>query len=146
MPEMKLLPNQLKEAAYHRTHYAACPAPGTTVDDITNNDYWTHVAKKLRPGTLIEVLPEDMTFFATLIVLWVGQNVIRVKLLNFVNLTDEVAESEEEEGQHKVSWRNGKNWCVMRKTDGAIIKENLPSKKDALIWLADLETGQMTGN
>lgn len=145
MPEMKLLPNQLKEAAFQRTHFAACPAPGTTLEDIANNEYWTHVARKLRPGTLIEVLPEDMTFFATLIVLWVGMNVVRVKVLSFVNLGDEEATSEGEESANKVAWRNGKNWCVLRRNDGAIIKENLASKKDALIWVADFETGQMAG-
>lgn len=144
MPEAKLLPSQMKEAAYHRTHFSAAPAGGTTLEDISNNDFWTHVARKLRPGTLIEVLPEDMSFFATLLVTWVGQNIVRVKVLSYVNIRDEDV-SEDEESPHKVSWRNGKNWCVLRHKDGAIIKENLPSKKDALLWVADLETGQMTG-
>lgn len=139
MPEIKLLPNQLKEANYARTVFAAAPAAGTTKENITNNDYWTHVARKLTPGTILEVLPEDLAFFATLLVLWVGQNVVKVKLLSFVELGDAEDADETDETNCKVTWRNGKNWCVTRVKDGAIIKDSLPSKKDALLWVAEFE-------
>jgi hypothetical protein len=139
MPEMKLLPNQMKEATYTRTVFAAAPAAGTTKEDIANNEYWTHVARKIQPGTIIEVLPEDLAFFATLIVLWVGQNAVKVKLLSFIELGDGEDDAERDETTFKVAWRNGKNWCVTRIADGAIIKDSLPSKKDALLWVAEFE-------
>jgi len=143
MPEMKLLPNQLKEAAYQRPHYAATPVEGTTKEDILNNSYWTHIARKVTPGSIIDVVPEDMAFFAQLIVTWVGHFDIRVKLLNYVDLADEMPMPNG--ADFTPVWRNSRKWCVQRAKDGAIIAENLPSKKDAAVWIAEYETNQMTG-
>jgi len=144
MPEMKLLPNQLKEAAYQRTVFSATPAVGTTKEDILNNEYWTHVARKVQPGSLIEVTPEDLSFYALLIVTWVGHFDLRVKLLNYVELTEENGELAQGADYTPV-WRQGRKWCVLRVKDNAIIAENLPTKKEALVWIADRETSQMTG-
>ena len=78
---MAMTPSKLKEASYVRNIFVATPEAGTTLEDVQDPAFWTHVAKQLRISDRIEVIPEDSAFFAELYVQNVRLNTVNVKLL-----------------------------------------------------------------
>ena len=137
---MAMTPSKLKEASYVRNIFVATPEAGTTLEDVQDPAFWTHVAKQLRISDRIEVIPEDSAFFAELYVQNVRLNTVNVKLLRH-NIFAE-AEDEAKDELHDIKWRGPlAKFRVTRKKDNATLKEGFESKADARQWLATYELG-----
>src|SRR5688500_2936557 len=55
-------------ASVRRIHWFTAPS-GTSIDDLMTPDYWQRIASKFQPLDRIEIVDDDHTYFAELIVL-----------------------------------------------------------------------------
>lgn len=135
----------LKEAEFVRPVYCATIPRGTEPEDLLKPEYWAHVATHLRPWARIEARAEDGTWFAEYIVLSVDRTWARVKMLGKHNLTNrDVALSKAEQISNsgfEVKWRGGAKWSVVRKVDGAVMKEGM-ERDEADIAMKQVEMDQ----
>lgn len=136
---MKLIGPRFKPAEYCRTVYQATPEPGTTLEDLLKPGFWAHVAAKLRKGDRIEVVIEDGTYFAELYVKHANKIEAHVHLMREVQLAKSQTKDEELDlaklfPDHSIRFAAGK-WRILRKEDKAILKEELKSKAEAILWL-----------
>lgn len=129
----KLLPSRLQIADHYRSHYGVVAEDGVSLDDLLRPEYWAHVATKLRKFDIIEVLPEDGSFFVELIVLQVGIGYAKVMLLREVGLeADEVLPDAD---GVIVKWKGPhRKWAVIRTTDGQILRDGHEDKAAAALW------------
>lgn len=130
MAAYKLSPAKLQPAEHYRTRYAAVVDDGTTVEDLQRPEFWCHVAGKLRQMDVIEVLAEDSSYFAELMVLKTGTGFAKVLLLRQVTL--EGAVQDDEDSPVVVQWKGPhRKHSVIRKTDGAVLKDGFATKGEA---------------
>ena len=139
---VKLLERNLLSAEFARQSFRATPAAGTTVEDLLVPEYWTHVAKKFNPHDVIEVVPEDGSFFARLFVVDNANLWARVKLLEHFEFIApaEAAKSAEKsktieavihDSPYEAKWCGpaGK-WKALSKSNGDAISDESFSSRD----------------
>lgn len=101
-----ILPAAVKNAEFARTTYSAVLAEGITLSDVQKSEFWTHLSPKLQQWDRIEVIAEDGSFFAELLVSRVDANsqgtrtirTPRVVLLQDVSLTPKSDADDAEDG------------------------------------------------
>lgn len=109
-------------------------APGLTVKDIENPAYWGNVSSVMSPWMRIDVRADDGTFYAECLVLSVGRQWARVKVLHHYPLTNADVERTET-GTHAVEYRASTKWRVVRRADKAVIHEGSDTREAAEDWL-----------
>jgi len=128
-------PTSILAAEHAVVVYFHSPESGVGLDDILKPDYWTHVATRLRPGHRIEVLSDDGTYWAMLIVRAVGKHEAYVQALQHVAL-GQPAVAAGPESPFEVKWRGpARRFGVIRKTDKEIIKEDFQLREHAELWV-----------
>lgn len=138
---MKIIAPRFKLAEYCRTVYQATPEPGTTLEDLLEPGYWTHVAANLRKGDRIEAVLEDGTYFAEFYVKHANKIEAHVTLMREVQLTrakqaDKEPDPDKMFPEHSIRFAGGK-WRILRKEDKKILKGELKSKPEAILWLQE---------
>ena len=128
----------MEAAEFKRMVHRATPPAGTKLEDVCKPEFWTNVAGRLKHCDHIEVLPEDMAWHATLIVIGKGQLHANVVVLNHVSLGaigNEVAGPE-----YVVDFAGPKHLHrVKRVADGAVVKSGIPTKQEAMAHARSLE-------
>jgi len=138
--DVKLSPAGLTPAEHISTVYATTSEYGVTKEDILTPSYWAHVAQKLRARDVIRVLAEDGSFYMELLVTAADKTWAKVVALNYIDfnksgkLTDEQVATVGND--YDVRFVPTKKWCVIRKSDRAMVVESLHSKDDAKNWLS----------
>lgn len=139
-PKLKQLhPQRFVFAKHQRNIWDAQPEADVTVEDLKNPGYWAHIAKDLRQGDRIEVLADDGSYFAELLVQDVGAGYAKVFLLRSIDLVSVEPGSENpatSEFEVKWSGRHTK-FRVIRKSDGKVLQENLVDKSAGNTWIAN---------
>jgi hypothetical protein len=136
----KLTPDRFKAAEFVRVVYAVTPAVNTDLDHILKPEYWSHVAANLSPLSRIEVVAEDNSWFAELIVLSSGLNWAKVRLLRYIPLVDGFPEEKKQEDDFEILYAGVKaRFRVIRKSDRTTVKEGFPSQQEALKWVREYE-------
>ena len=139
-----LLRSRLQRAEGTRLIFSAMPEPGTSLKDMLAPRYWAHVARELKPGFRIEVVPEDMTWLGELYVYRVGPGYAIMKVLNAWDF--EPADEEEmmlQDDDYEVRWGNPTTkFRIIRTADGNVMKDGFADKLDAMKWLRDLRAAQ----
>jgi hypothetical protein len=117
----------------------------TNQEDLTNSKLYSHLVKDLRSktknifkfGDIIEVLAEDGSFFAELLV--VGCNGYELfTRLNYYKNHDEKAEKFET-ADYEAVWKGPKiKWALVRKEDNSIFKSQLNSREECMAFLKNL--------
>lgn len=131
--------NRMKEAEFWRTLWVVNAEPGTTKKDLLKPDYWAHVASRFKPLDRLEVRSDDGSFVAEYLVLTCERTYAKVKEIHWYDLEGkEVGVPDEalEEFEHRWRGPHGK-WSVVRKSDDALMIEQLPNKETALQWIAN---------
>lgn len=137
-----ITPNRVREASFMRNIFTATPEPGTSIEEVIKDTYWSHAARLFHPSDRIEVIPEDGAYFLELLITNVDMNRVRVIELRRVILQESVELQEDLAKDYEVKWRgNIKRHCVMRKSDKKLIKENFNTGKEAAQWLNDFVLG-----
>lgn len=127
-------------AEYKRVQWFCHAAEGVTPDDILKPEYWAHVAQKLNINTgfdRIEVLANDGSWMAELLVLTTGRTAAKVKMLALHDLDGAYADMSNANKTHDIKHRGPRKWSIVRLSDGAVVKENIPTREDAELELAD---------
>lgn len=135
--------NQLSPTRFTGTEYAyntwsVNAEQGTTRDDLKSPDFWSHIAHKLRAGDEIRVLAEDHTYLARFLVVASDRTWARVHEIEYVDLQTKVEEADVAVivDDYEVKLRGPKRWSVIRKSDRAVLQENMHTQDDARQWLA----------
>ena len=138
--------SDLQPAEQSRVVYSL-PAPrGTTLGEIQRPDFWTHVASTLRITDRVEVFPVDGSFWADLLVIEVSGTIVRVKLINSLDLTPEGDDKVQPpaESLYKLVYAGPREkHCVVRIADGVKLASDFPSKTEANKWLLNYESEQL---
>lgn len=120
------------------------PTYGVLLKDVMEEAYWANVASRMKVGDHIDVQPEGLTWFASLLVIDCGPAFAKVKLLNFVDLTDKPAMPEQEALQSTVKLadkfvieRNAGWFRIKRTVDNEVVKSGFRRLADAEAWAAD---------
>lgn len=130
----KALGGQLKLANSSRNIWTYTPPASASLKDLQDPSYWANVTGKLRPLDRIEIVPEDMSYFAELIVLASGRNYAKVKLLQKFDIDEKEVEADKDE--YRIHFVPSRQFRVTRIRDNKIMQENLQTKEDAATWLA----------
>lgn len=139
---IQLPPMALEALEYASQFYDARIAQGVSPEDLLVPGFWAHQAIRLKPFDEIRVHAEDGTWMARYVVLDCSRTWARVHCLSMHKLTSgDVAMSQASEtevkafiNQHQVVHRGPRGWSVVRKTDKAILAEDL-QKDQAALWL-----------
>jgi len=127
---MALTPTKLQNSSHYRTHWAAVVDAADTLDIVTKPEYWIHVCRQLRRMDVIDILPENESYYAELLVLSTGTGYAKVMVLREVSLVE--ADEEKVESRTFVKW-NGPHarWAVIRKSDNFVLQDRIEEKAQA---------------
>lgn len=136
--EKTLQEKHFKNAEYERTVWQAVIEPGISFDEVMKPQFWAHIAAKLVPNARIEVLSETGEYFAELLVMSCDRTWAKVALLRFVELSAPAGNVEIEAAGYKIEWKGPtRKHVVIRLADNEIIKDELPRKADAELWVRE---------
>lgn len=131
-PDFKIL-----HVDYRRRFCRAIIKKEHTQEDILRPHYWSNVSVNLAPYDTIEVIWEDGSLYGELLVLRTERGWASVAFKYTPMKLEYTEESETPNDEFEVKLRGPRGWSVVRKADGQVIKENLPSKSSAHIELED---------
>lgn len=137
-PKPAAHPNSIQSAEAVRTHYRHKAAYGVHRADLVRADYWQHLAARLREDDIIEVVADDKSYFATLLVLAAGQLGARVVETSFVAI-DPLAMDREpiKLAGYDVLYADGAlRWHVKR--DKQVVKDKFSTRAEAVAYLENL--------
>lgn len=107
------------------------PELNTPLEAIEDKSYWAHVSALMRPGDIVEVVPEDYSYFASYLVVDAGKLYAIVKRKEFVSFetkADKLADGFE------IKWSGPHSkFRVVRGKD--VLSEGHADKEDAQKWL-----------
>ncbi len=131
----QLHPSRFALAGHKRNLYFVTPAEGTTLDEVLQPVFWSHVAARLRPTDRVEVHAEDGSWFAELAVRDAGHlhaTLVPLRVFEFDEIERHAASAD-----HQVQWKGPHHrWTVVRLSDGQFVKTECASREEAQMWLA----------
>jgi hypothetical protein len=132
-----LNPQRVGLAEQRRQEWVVDAEEGTTIEDIMDPAYWSHMSAQFQVFDHVEVRLETGEWIAELIVLTPGRNYARV----FLKAKHDLMSAEKDEPQtaitHKVEFKGPqRKHVVIRIADGAVIQEGIAAKSEAQAWLA----------
>ena len=132
----QLPPTRLKHAEYVRSHYRIEPIAGASLNDVCAPDYLGHVAAQLRPGDLLEIMPECMSWYAEAIVVDATKLSARIQpTLGPVSI--DAGEQVLASDIFAARWISPTaRFGVVRKADDQLMAKQFPTKADAEQWIA----------
>lgn len=138
MAGQRLTVGQFLSGDFVRTVFCASPGAGTTREDTLDPAFWANVCYQLQPGSRIEVIPEDQSFFQELLVRDVGNGRARVHELRYVDLDKAPVQGESAAAPDLVAEHLGmhRKWCVVRPSDRTVVAEKLANRAAAEEWIA----------
>jgi hypothetical protein len=140
-----LSPAQIGLAEHMVRHHVVTLPPGSDLQDIFDPAFWAHTADRLRVCDRIDVFDARGSFYAEVIVRAVSQTRpmqgikggARVFLLRHVDL--DPIEPRARPVEHAVEYRGPADlWCVIRSTDGAVVKSHIESRELAERHIASM--------
>ena len=137
---MQIIGNQIREASFAFNTWSAAPPSGTSLDDVLQPEYWTHVHQILKAGDRIHVMPESGEWLAELVVRSSSTKGAVVAKLTYHDFNPKPAEGGEpsEAGEYEVKWAGGvAKWRVIRVKDRHVLVEKLATKEAAQAWLTE---------
>lgn len=140
----KILAAQMKQSEYHRTCWSVTPDAGAKLEEVLAPPYWVHVNKMLRVRDHIEVMPNDQSWYAELIVRSVGPAGPVLAVLNHVEFTaketpkaKKADKQDEDDGSlYVVKFGGADKWRVIRKADNEVMSKGHATREEAEAWMA----------
>lgn len=112
---------------------------GTTVADVLDPQYWSHMAAEMLQYDRVEVLLETGEWMLELVVLGRDRNWAQVHVLHHHQL-EKVAADMPAAAKHRVEWKGPQHrFCVIRNSDNEVIQKELQSRVAAGDWLTAYE-------
>lgn len=128
-----------KMAEAVRGDYVVEVEPDTTEEDLLRADFWTHIARRLRPWDEIDVRYSDGSRLLRVVVqaaenLWAKVAIIAKYEFPALNRAQAVEPTNDPELEAKWKGQTSK-WCVVRKSDGKVLQEGGQHKDDSHAWI-----------
>lgn len=141
----KITDAKFKPSHYVQKNFIATPDYGVTLEQVLDEAYWGHVARELKAGYTVEVMPEGLPYYAKLIVIHSDEKTRAVvKLLQYNDLVNEAPKPAAAEivkevpiGAKFKAERNGRWFRVIRIDDKTVMKGAFITMADAEKWAAD---------
>jgi hypothetical protein len=111
----------------HREFDADVPM-GTTVEDLTKPALWVNVGRDLSIGDEIRVVAEDHSFYAKLLVSHAVGSQVLMKVISLTEFGKSSEQISKIESPFFVELRGRKRWCLVERSTGSIIKEQIASE------------------
>lgn len=111
---------------------------GTTLDDVLKPEFLSNVAAKMRPYDRVRVRIDTGEWYAELLVLTCGRAWAKLIPIFTLPLMDNKVEEMESDAldQYFIKFQGPHlKFCVLRKSDKEIIKEQCETKQEAHGWL-----------
>jgi hypothetical protein len=131
---VKILPNNVKQAEFIRTVWAATPEHGTALADVLDPEYWVHIASQFKPNDRIEIIPVSGEWFAELHVKSSGPSGLGFSVLRKVEFDAPVAA--DPKAEFTVAYAAADKWRVTRNADSAVVARGLTSRAAGDAWIA----------
>lgn len=134
--------SMVRVARQTRVVYSVQAPAGSSVEDIVKPEFWINIAPKLRPCDQLEVIPEDMAYFARLMVVDVNSLGVYVKVLDFVEIDTNVPS--EAELSYEVKWAGPVDkFRVMRTSNNEVIERGFATKAEAHNYIKNIAPRQL---
>ncbi|MEN9903117.1 MAG: hypothetical protein RL651_1781 [Pseudomonadota bacterium] len=135
----RLVPQALKGAEFASTTHSATPDAGTPYSRVLEPSYWALVASNLRPMDEIKVIPQDLAYYAHLLVVSVSRMDVFVKEISKADF-EPVKTEETDLGDYVIKYSGPiAKHRVIRTKDGQVMAENISTKEEARRWIAEHE-------
>lgn len=132
-------PQRMALAEHQRNEWVVNAEEGTTIEDIMSPGYWTHLASFFKPYDHVEVRVDTGEFLLELLVVNCDRNWAKVVCLHQHTLVKAVVD-EEAPSLYEVKYKGPQlKHCVIRKSDGQVIKDSIPEKTEAFAWMRNYE-------
>lgn len=132
-------------AEFKREHYLCTAFEGTRPEDLLKTEYWATVSNQLRPRARLEAWAHDGTWMAEFVVLESGRSWARLQMLAAYYFTAaDTAQSQAAKLNPYLIEFKGPSllWCVIRKSDMRMLKDNEQTMEGALAWAAEHHKAQ----
>ena len=130
-------PTALSDASYKRRHYFWDVPSGSVVEQVLDPLFWTNVTGKLAAGVLIEVHPEDLAWWALLIVRGVGSREASVAVLQYVNLSSKVSVAIAASPYEVRFINTARRFGVFLKAGGDLVRDEFQVREHAETYIAN---------
>lgn len=139
----KALQKNLQLAQHARMVHRLSPEPDVSYEEILKPEYWGNVAHLFKgerdvryTGGIIEIFPEDMSYYAELLVLAVYDTCIKVHPKFFMKIESDNGIIVPDHFRIKVS--GDKSFGVYDgRNNGKKLKDGFGTEDEAKIWVAD---------
>ena len=140
-PPVQLSPERIDQAEFRRNLWVATAPFGTTIEQVRDESFFSHVAAKLKPYDHIEVRTDSGEWIAELLVTEAGRNWTRTYLLSHHRLTTSDIARTMSNPTLEVTWKGPHLlFCVIRKSDSAILQDKMPTEEGARAWIRNRES------
>lgn len=134
-----LNPQRMGTREERRQDWAANAEVGTTIEDVLDPQYFSHMAQHFEPFARIEVLEETGAWMLELLVINYGRNWAQVHVLARHDLAKRV-EKAPASTKHKVENKGAQlKWCVIRLADSEVLQSGMRTEQAAGEWLTSYE-------
>lgn len=132
--DVQLQTRRMKPAEQVSVRYAVTLEPGHTRMDLDNPAYWAHVAVQLQPGNILEVRTDTGSHYGRFYVTECSRNHAKLHELEWVKIDKDAVEITDD--VYVYAWKGPvMKHCIIRKSDGAVIQEQMPTKAAAQEWI-----------
>jgi hypothetical protein len=136
--------SRFAEAALHHNRWSLRIEYNRDKQDFTDPRFLAHVARFLRPGDIIDVRSEDMSYYAELFVHDATNNSARVEVLREKTLQGAVATAGAQMKGYRIAWGGlQEKHRVIRESDGRVLRGGFASEADAILFLQSLTRAQV---
>lgn len=120
-----------------RNRWAVSPEGGTSIEEVMRPEYTVNIAAQLKRWDVIEVRPDDETYYAELLVKTAERTGATFWLIQFVELASKAPAAEPNDG-FVVGWGGPhQKHRVVRKADNEVLKHGFSSAEDARAWAVE---------
>lgn len=119
--------------------HSVSPAAGTPFDDLLRPEFWANIVR-LKPGDIIEVRPEDQSYYAELYVIRRDRNAASVCVIREPVKLEPAYKPLPGAVKYAIEFAGPiGQWRVRRLSDNAVMKDRCGTENDARRWLSDYE-------
>lgn len=132
-----IVSSRFRETSFAVRRWRVDAEPGTTRADLEDPAFWALVAREMEPGQNVEVLADDMSFFAEGLVIDASERWAKVRVNHFHAYSAAEAAPLPAGQEFEVCFRGARRWSVKRKADAAVLSENHGTREAAAAWMAE---------
>lgn len=120
-----------------RSRWAISPEAGSTIEDIMRPEYTANIAAQLKRWDVVEVRPDDETYYAELLVKTAERTGATFWLIQFCELATKAPAAEPSE-PFVIGWGGPhQKHRVIRKADNEVLKHGFSSAEEARAWAVE---------